>query len=58
MSATKGGNVRLEEEALQLLGIQKEVGFTFEGSENEMQSRLVELVRNDRDKNFEKEQSR
>ncbi|MCH79505.1 hypothetical protein A2U01_0000255 [Trifolium medium] len=57
ISATEDGLLRKEEEACFLMGIQKEVGFTFEAEESEIQSRLVELERNDRKKNIVLEQS-
>jgi hypothetical protein len=45
-------------EANVLIGIQKEVGFTFEGDEEIIQSKMVELEENDIEKRIEREQRR
>jgi hypothetical protein len=42
------GRISEEEEASRLMGIQAMVGFTFEGGEDEVQKRLVEVERKDR----------
>ncbi|MCI30140.1 hypothetical protein A2U01_0051349, partial [Trifolium medium] len=53
-SATEGVIVTKEEEAKILLGIQKEVGFTFDASDVEIQSKLVVLEYNDKANNVER----
>jgi hypothetical protein len=45
-------------EAKVLMGIQKEVGFTFEGNEEMIQGKMVELEENDLEKKIEREQRR
>jgi hypothetical protein len=47
---------RLDEEANSLIAIQKEVGFTFENGEEEIQSKLVELEKLDLKKKIVREQ--
>jgi hypothetical protein len=47
-----------EDEAVLLIGIQKEVGFNFEVGDVELQSKLVELDNFDREKNVELVQER
>jgi hypothetical protein len=51
-----GGDAQKKEEAKILIEIQKEVGFTFEMGEDELQSKLVELDDVDRAKNVVREQ--
>jgi hypothetical protein len=53
-----GAGVSKEAEALVLMGIQKEVGFTFEACDDEIQSKLVELANKDGDRNVEWEQGK
>jgi hypothetical protein len=53
-----GAGVSKDAEALVLMGIQKEVGFTFEAGDDEIQSKLVELANKDGDRNVEWEQGR
>jgi hypothetical protein len=55
-SAVDGEEVA--KEARILLGIQKKVGFSFEGGEEEIQSKLVELEKKDKEKNVELVQER
>jgi hypothetical protein len=50
--------VRREEEANILVGIQKEVGFTFEVGKEEVQSKLVELEKIDYEKKIVRERGR
>jgi hypothetical protein len=54
-SVTEEGYFRKEEEAAVLMGIQKQVSFTFEMEDREIQSKLVELETIDRVKNSERE---
>jgi hypothetical protein len=56
ISDTDDGAVRREEEANILIGIQKQVGFTFDGDEDEIQSKLVELETHDNEKKVVREQ--
>jgi hypothetical protein len=58
ISATEETRFQQEEEAAILMGIQKEVGFTFEVEDAEIQSKLVELERSDRAQNIQREQGR
>jgi hypothetical protein len=53
-----GAGVSMEAEAVVLLGIQKEVGFTFEVGDDEIQSKLIELANKHSDRNVEWEQRR
>jgi hypothetical protein len=53
-----GEEVAKEEEAKRLIGIQKEVEFSFEVGDEEIQSKLVELDEVDRKNNVEREQQR
>jgi hypothetical protein len=48
---TDQNGVSMEKEANILLGIQKEVGFTFEVEDEDIHNRLVELENNDKLKN-------
>ncbi|MCI54407.1 hypothetical protein A2U01_0075657, partial [Trifolium medium] len=54
----EGEDARKEGEAKILLGIQKEVGFTFAIDDVEIQNKLVELENIDREKNDVREQVR
>jgi hypothetical protein len=66
--ATEGGFVPEEgseeegdmvsKEASTLMRIQKEVGFSFEGGEEEIQSKLVELEKKDKEKHVDLVQER
>jgi hypothetical protein len=53
-----GGGFINEEEVTVLMGIQQQVGFSFQNNEHEIHSRLVELEVTDRRQNVEVEQGR